>query len=88
MEINYVQIVLWVLGIVCLCLGWFARQVWTAVDKLKEDLNDFKVDVGTDYVRYDRLQDALKPLLDAIHEVKRTLEGKADKTEGRQPPRR
>lgn len=87
-DMNYTTLILWAMGIACACLGWFGRQLWSAVQNLKEEVNELKVNIGTDYVRYDRLQDALKPLLDAIHEVKRTLEGKADKSEGRQPPRR
>lgn len=73
------QIALWILGAVSACLGWFARQVWTAVQELKEDMNKLRVMIGTDYIRYDRLQDAMKPIMDSLHEIKKTLEGKADK---------
>lgn len=76
---DYVQIIMGVLGIVCAVLGWFARQVWTAVNDLKKDLNKLQIMVGTDYIRYDRLQDALKPVMDSLHEIKITLAGKADK---------
>ena len=67
------------LSIVCGALGWFARQVWGAVQELKNDVNNLRVLIGTDYVRYDRLQDALKPVLDSLQEIKQTLSGKADK---------
>lgn len=76
---DYMQAGLMALGIVCACLGWFARQVWGAVQSLKEDVNNLRVMIGTEYVRYDRLQDALKPVLDSLHEIKETLKGKADK---------
>jgi hypothetical protein len=76
---DYTQIVMGILAITCTVLGWFARQVWTATLKLKEDLNELKILVGTEYVRYDRLQDALKPVMDSLHEIKVTLAGKADK---------
>lgn len=76
---DFTQLALSLLGVACACLGWFARQVWGAVQQLKEDVSDLRVMIGTDYVRYDRLQDAFKPVIDALQEIKQTLAGKADK---------
>lgn len=76
---DFTQLILLTLGTACACLGWFARQVWTAVQKLKEDVNDLKILIGTDYIRYDRLQDAMKPIMDSLSEIKQTLASKADK---------
>ncbi len=76
---DFTQLILLILGIACACLGWFARQVWAAVQKLKEDVSDLKVLIGTDYIRYDRLQDAMKPIMDSLSEIKQTLASKADK---------
>lgn len=76
---DLTQIALFVLGSVCACLGWFARQVWSAVQELKKELGDVRVLIGTDYVRYDRLQDAMKPIMDSLHEIKQSLMGKVDK---------
>lgn len=74
------QIVLWVLGITCAVLGWFARELYGATQALRRDLSTLEVQIGRDYVRYDRLQDALKPLLTGIHEIKQALTGKVDKS--------
>lgn len=63
----------------CGVLGWFGRELYTAVNKLKEDLKLLEVRIGTDYVRYDRLQDAMKPILESLHEIKQALSHKADK---------
>lgn len=60
-------------------LGWLARKLWDAVDKLKEELSKFELKVAEDYVRHDRLQDAFKPIMDALSEIKETLKTKADK---------
>lgn len=60
-------------------LGWFARELWGAVQKLKEDLGRLEVRIGTDYVRYDRLQDALKPIVNTLERIEGALAGKADK---------
>lgn len=71
--------ILFVFGAVLASIGWFSGQLWSAVQKLKEDLVALKVSIGTDYVRYDRLQDALKPIIESLNEIKSTLAHKADK---------
>lgn len=76
---DYTSIILALLGVACAVLGWFARQVWGAVSELKKDLATLQIMIGTDYVRYDRLKDALEPIMNALHEIKTTLAGKADK---------
>lgn len=68
-----------VLGIICLVLGWFARELYGATQGLRRDLSALEVRIGTDYVRYDRLRDALKPIMESLHEIKQTLTGKVDK---------
>lgn len=73
------QIYLAALGVTCGIGGWFAREIYQATQKLREDLSELEIRIGRDYVRYDRLQDALKPILDGIHEIKETLKTKADK---------
>lgn len=57
------------LGIACVVLGWFARELYSATQSLRKDLSALQVQIATEYVRYDRLQDALKPLVDAIKEI-------------------
>jgi hypothetical protein len=71
--------ILFVLGVVLTGIGWFCGQLWSAVQKLKEDLVALKVSISSDYVRYDRLQDALKPIIESLNEIKNTLSHKADK---------
>jgi hypothetical protein len=73
------QILLGVLGVACTCIGWFANQLYRAIEKLKEDLGSLEVRIGTDFVRYDRLQDMLRPIAEGIVEIKATLAHKADK---------
>lgn len=76
---NYRDIILFILGTGLACVGWFARQVWSAVQDLKTDLNTLKVEIGTNYVRYDRLKDIMEPIMEALTEIKDTLKNKADK---------
>lgn len=73
------QILIGIIGLVCTVLGWFARELYQATQDLRRDMSALEVQINRDYVRYDRLQDALKPLMDGIVEVKELLKGKADK---------
>ena len=74
------QIFIILIGVACSVIGWFANQLFRAVEKLKDDLNELQVRIGSDFVRYDRLQDMLKPILSGIEEIKEALKHKADKT--------
>jgi len=67
-------------------IGWFARQLWDAVKELKNDLGTLQKDLAhlevklaKEYVPYDRLKDALEPIMNALVEIKDTLKTKADK---------
>jgi uncharacterized membrane protein len=73
------QIFIALLGVFCTGLGWFARELWAAVQELKRDLAALRVRVGEEYVRYDRLQDALKPIHEVLARIENTLTHKADK---------
>lgn len=73
------SIVLWGLGAICTVLGWFARELYAATQALRRDLSLLEVRISNDYVRYDRLQDAFRPIMDSLHEIKLALQTKADK---------
>jgi hypothetical protein len=47
---------------------------------LREDLAKLEVRISTDYVRYDRLAEALKPLNEGLARIEATLTRKVDKT--------
>ena len=67
------------IGTVLAVLGWFARQLWDAVQNLKSDMKDIEISLPTHYVRKDELEarfDKLEVMLDKIFEK---LDGKADK---------
>ena len=73
------QIVIGLIGIACGILGWFARELYNATQSLRKDLSALEVKISAEYIRYDRLQDALKPIMDSLHEIKQSLQSKADK---------
>ena len=67
------------LGLVCALLGWLGREVWGAVQKLRADLSTLEVKLGTDYVRYDRLQDVMKPVMQKLDRIEDALSHKVDR---------
>jgi len=73
------QIFIILIGVACSVIGWFANQLFHAVESLKQDLNDLEVRIVSDFVRYDRLQEMLKPIAAGIEEIKESLKHKADK---------
>ena len=60
-------------------LGWFGRELYAAVNKLKDEVQKLEVKIGTDYVRYDRLQDVMRPVIQKLDEIQTALAHKADK---------
>lgn len=73
------QIIIGLIGLACAILGWFARELYNATQSLRKDLSALEVKLSSDYVRYDRLQDAMKPIMDSLHEIKIALQSKVDK---------
>ena len=76
---EFSQLAIWALGGVCTLLGWFARELYAATQALRKDLSALEVRLGSDYIRYDRMQDAMKPILDSLAEIKQALSQKMDK---------
>lgn len=51
------QIIINLVGGTCLAaLGWFCRQVWDSVQKLKEDVHAIEIDLPRNYVRQDQIE--------------------------------
>jgi predicted phage tail protein len=68
-----------VLGAALMVIGWFARQLWDATQKLKEDVSDLELNMSENYVkkiditsRFDKIESILERLFDK-------LESKQDK---------
>jgi cell division protein FtsB len=73
------QMFLALIGLACGILGWFARELYNATQSLRKDLSALEVKLSSDYIRYDRMQDAIKPIMDSLHEIKVALQHKVDK---------
>jgi len=66
-------------GAASACLGWFARELWTAVQALKADLSDLRTEIATDRVHKDDFKEALKEVKEMLAKIFDKLDHKADK---------
>ena len=77
---DFQDVVNVIIGSVLSVLGWFARQLWDAVQDLKKDMKQLEIDLPSHYVRKEDLEarfDKLETLLNRIYDK---LENKVDKS--------
>ena len=67
------------LGVSSAVFGWLARELWTAVKDLKEDLTKLSVDLPKNYVARDDYRSDLKEIKDMLGKIFDRLDHKADK---------
>jgi hypothetical protein len=60
--------------------GWFARQVWDSVQRLKEDLHSIEVDLPKSYVTKDDFNQTMKHIENMVQRIYDKLDNKADKS--------
>ena len=65
--------------IICAVLGWFCRELWTAVQELKSDLAKLREELPTHYVTKDDFNDRWYEVLKALHRIEDKLDKKVDK---------
>jgi chaperonin cofactor prefoldin len=68
-----------IIGAVLSVLGWFARQLWDAVQDLKKDVKQIEVDLPTYYVRKEDLENRLDRIEASLNRIFEKLDHKADK---------
>lgn len=79
MTLDLTTLALSALGVVCAVLGWFARELWQAVKELRKDLSVLQVRVSDEFVRYDRMQDVMQPIMLKLDRIEDALQRKVDK---------
>jgi len=68
-----------IIGAVLSVLGWFARQLWDAVQELKQDVKQIEVNLPTHYVRKEDLESRLDRIEASLNRIFEKLDHKADK---------
>ena len=59
--------------------GWFARQLWDAVQKLKTDMSQLELSISDKYVRKDDFKDGIKELKEMLSKIFDKLDSKQDR---------
>ena len=67
------------LGVSGAVFGWLARELWTAVKDLKEDLTKLSVELPKTYVTRDDYRADLKEIKEMLGKIFDRLDNKADK---------
>jgi hypothetical protein len=68
-----------IVGICIAGAGWWAKEIWNALAKLREDIHDIEVDLPSNYIKKEDFNDAMKTLNEKLDRIWFKLEDKADK---------
>lgn len=60
-------------------IGWFARELWSAVKELKSDLSKLREDLPKEYVTKDDYRQDIRELKEIMNKIFDRLENKQDK---------
>jgi len=60
-------------------LGWFAREIWGAVNELRRDLHQIEIELPKEYVQKIDLDKRMAHIEDMFQRIYDKLDGKADK---------
>lgn len=66
-------------GVTLTVIGWFARQLWDAVNGLKSDLSALREEIAKDYTRRDDFKEFAFEIRQMFREISDKLDKKADK---------
>ena len=66
-------------GLIFLGAGWFLRQLWDAVERLKRDLHEIEKDLPVLYVRREEYTEIMRDIREMFNKINDKLDNKADK---------
>jgi predicted RNA-binding protein with EMAP domain len=76
---DYQQLLNIVLGISMTVIGWFARELWSAVKELKSDLSKLREDLPKNYINRDDYREDMRDIKEMLNKIFDKLEAKQDK---------
>ena len=72
-----------VINIVCggilTVLGWFARELWSAIKELQRDIREIEINLPNNYVKREEFSHGLKEIKDMCDKIFEKLEKLNDK---------
>ena len=68
-----------ILPLICVVIGWFCKELWTAVQSLKEDVSDLRNHLADNYMRKDDFSSRWEEVLKAVHRIEDKLDALRDK---------
>jgi len=60
-------------------IGWFARELWTAVKELKADLAKLREDLPKEYISKNDYRDDIREIKEMLNKLFDKIDHKADK---------
>lgn len=78
-EPTFINFAIAGLGIGFSVLGWFARELWSAVKELRKDLVSLRESISDNYVRKDDFKELRHELMAMLQRIEQKLDMKQDK---------
>lgn len=60
-------------------LGWFGRQLWDAVEKLKDDIQKIEVDLPSHYIRRDEFKEGVSEIKTILGDIFKKIDDLKDR---------
>lgn len=76
---EYQQTINLAIGATFAVIGWFARELWTAVKELKADLAKLRGELPRSYVLREDYKDDIREIKEMLGKIFDRLDTKADK---------
>lgn len=66
-------------GAILVAIGWWCKEIWDSVKKLKEDIQSIEVDLPKNYVSKSDIDSRLDKIDQVLERIFDKLDAKADK---------
>lgn len=76
---EYQQTINFAIGSGFAIIGWFARELWSAVKELKADLSKMREDLPVKYVQKDDYREDIREVKHLLAKIFEKLDDKVDK---------
>jgi hypothetical protein len=76
---DYQQVLNILLSLAMTIVGWFARELWSAVKDLKSDLAKLREDLPKEYVAKDDYRQDIRELKEMVNKIFDKIDAKQDK---------